>query len=404
MARPDEGRRPGVMERIAVLSVALSMALMIISLAVVMGFKEEVAEKMTGFTAHVTLCDIRGIHTPDSRPVKASAHIEELASSGEGFVSLSRYALRGGILRTKDAVEGVMLKGVGPDFDRRRFEEWLVEGRFPEVGDSVRNKDILLSQILARRLNLGVGDKVEMLFVETDAAPRRDRFKIAGIYSSGMDEMDNRMILTDIRNVQRLCGWNGEWVSGYEIFLDDLSHAARYAAGLDRALLYDDDPDTANLAVNSLEELYPNIFGWLRAHDVNAAVIIVIMLVVALFNMTSVLLILVLESTRTIGLFKTLGMSNGVLRRIFLYRSAFIALKGMLWGNGVALALCLSEQHFHWVRLDAEGYMLSQLPLSLDAGWMLALNVGALAVIVSLLVVPSYIISKIKPEETIRYE
>ena len=171
-----------------------------------------------------------------------------------------------------------------------------------------------------------------------------------------------------------------------------------------RTLLYDEAEGTENLAVTSVTERYANIFDWLKAHDVNAAVIIVIMLVVAFFNMASALLILVLERTRMIGLLKALGMRNGPLRRIFLYRAAFIALRGMAWGNGVGLLLCLLQQWFHVVKLDSEGYLLSEVPIALEWGWWLLLNAGVLAVIVLLLVLPTYIISSIKPEQTIRYE
>ena len=251
---------------------------------------------------------------------------------------------------------------------------------------------------------LGVGDRVEMLFVEAGDTPRRDRFKVAGIYSSGMDEMDNTVILTDLRNVQRLSDWAPDEISGYEVFTDDLAGADDFARRLGHTLLYDEDDATANLAVTSVTELYASIFDWLRAHDVNAAVIIVIMLVVAFFNMTSALLILVLERTRMIGLLKAFGMRNGQLRQVFLWRASFITLRGLAWGNAVGLGLCFVQRYFHVVRLSSEGYLLSEVPISLGWGWWLALNAGAVAAIVALLVVPTYIVSTVKPDESIRYE
>jgi len=216
--------------------------------------------------------------------------------------------------------------------------------------------------------------------------PRRDRFKVAGIYSSGMDEMDNTVILTDLRNVQRLSDWAPDEISGYEVFTDDLAGADDFARRLGHTLLYDEDDATANLAVTSVTELYASIFDWLKAHDVNAAVIIVIMLVVAFFNMTSALLILVLERTRMIGLLKAFGMRNGQLRQVFLWRASFITLRGLAWGNAVGLGLCFVQRYFHVVRLSSEGYLLSEVPISLGWGWWLALNAGAVAAIVALLV------------------
>ncbi len=403
-ARPLPGERPGVMERIAVLSVALSVGVMILALAVMMGFKREVTRRITGFVAHATLSDVRSVGALDSRSVRRSSYLESLVRGTDGFRSMAPYALRGGIVRTDEGVEGVLLKGVDGDYDWSFFGERLQEGSLPRVGDSIRTKDILLSRNLSRRLMLGVGDRVEMFFVENDELPRRDRFKVSGIYDSGLDEMDNAIVMTDLRNVQRLSDWAPDEVSGYEIFTRDLALADDFARRLDRALLYDGSDATDNLAVVSVGTRYANIFDWLRAHDVNAAVVIVIMLVVAFFNMTSALLILVLERIRMIGLLKAFGMRNACLRRVFLYRAAFIALRGMAWGNGVGLALCFLQQQTGWAKLDAEGYLLSEVPVAVEWGWWLPLNIGVLAAIVVLLLLPAGIVSTVKPTEAIRYQ
>lgn len=404
MARRSSGEKPGVMERIAVVSVALSLTVMILSLAVILGFKRDVAHNMSVMAAHVTLTDVRSIHALDSEPVVLDAHLDSLIRSTEGFVRLTPYAVKGGIVRTRDAVEGVLLKGVGPSLAEGEFPRWVVEGQMPRVADSVRTKDILVSRTLADRLLLKVGDKVEMLFVESDAAPHRDRFKVSGIYSSGMDEMDRAVVFTDIRNVQRLSGWTKEQVTGCEIHTRSLSQADAFARELNDRLLHDPGDATTNCVAVSVGEQYPNIFDWLKAHDVNAAVIIVIMLVVAFFNITTALLILVLERTRMIGLLKSLGMPNGDVRRIFLYRASFIALRGMMWGNGVGVGLCVVQSLTGWLRLDSEGYLLSVVPVSLDVPVLVLLNGGVLLAIVLLLTIPTYIISTVKPDETIRYE
>ena len=404
MAQRTPGNKPGVMERIAVVSVALGMTVMILAVAVIMGFKREVAHKMSGFAAHVSVTDIRGVNALDAQPVRRSAHVEGLIRVTEGFRTMAPYAVKGGIVRTADAVGEVLLKGVERDYDWSYFREWLVEGELPRVGDSVRTKDVLLSRSLADKLLLGVGDRVEMLFVESGEMPRRDRFKVAGIYASGMEEMDGTVVVTDIRNVQRLSDWGPDEISGYEITTRSLAAAEEFARTLGRTLLYDESDDAENLAVTSVTERYANIFDWLRAHDVNAAVMIGIMLAVAFFNMASALLILVLERTRMIGLLKALGMGSGDLRRIFLWRAAFVTLRGLAWGNATGLALCLVQQWTHLVKLSAEGYLLSEVPVALDWGWWLALNTGFMAVIVALLVIPTAVVSTVKPEETIRYE
>ncbi len=403
-ARSGAGRNAGVMQRIAVVSVALSIAVMLVSVAVMMGFKREIARKMVGFTGHVVLTDIRSVQTPDAASLRRTPHLETLMRSVPGFVAATPYAVKSGIIRTDDTVEGILLKGVDASHDWTAFREWLVEGALPRIGDSIRTKDILLSRSLARRLRTNVGDKIEMLFVEQDAQPHRDRFKISGIYASGMDEMDNALILTDLRNVQRLAGWQSNEATGYEITTSDLAEAEAFADALNDRLFHSEADETVNLTAHSVQWLYPNVFDWLKAHDVNAAVILGIMLVVAFFNMATALLILVLGHTRTIGLLKTFGMRNGQLRRIFLYRAGFVALRGLAWGNGIGLGLCLLQAATHIVRLDPEGYLLSEVPIALSWGQWATLNAGFLAAIVALLVVPASIVSTVKPEETIRYE
>ncbi len=403
-ARSAPGNRPGVMERIAVGAVAVSVAVMIVTLAVVMGFKREIAYRLSGLSAHAVVTDRRSVGALDAHPVLRTERLEELIASVPGYVAAAPYALCGGIVRTADAVEETVLKGVGPEYDLAFFGESLVAGELPRIGDTVRTKDVLLSRTMAERLALGVGDRVEMLFVGSDVAPRRDRFRISGIYASGMDEMDAAVALTDIRNVQRLSEWGPDEVTGYELRAADLDASGAFAAELGERLFYDDGDQTQNLSVVSLQELYPHVFDWLKAHDVNAAVIVAIMLAVAFFNMASALLILVFERVRMIGLLKALGMTDGGLRRLFLYRAAFVALRGAAWGNAVGLGLCFVQGAFHLVRLDAEGYLLSVVPVDVGWGWWLALNAGALAAVVALSVLPASAIASVKPEETIRYE
>ena len=406
MAQPAPGNKPGVMERIAVVSVALGMAVMILAMAVIMGFKREVARKMTGFAAHVAVTDIRGVNALDAQPVRRSAHVEELIRRTDGFVAMAPYAVKGGIVRTADAVGEVMLKGVEADYDWSYFREWLVAGELPRVGGEVRTKDILLSRTLADKLLLGVGDKVEMLFVEPGEMPRRDRFKVAGVYESGMEEMDGVVVVTDIRNVQRL----SEWATGRDFGLRDPDDARWPAptrspgrwAGRCCTMM---PKIPTNLAVTSVRERYANIFDWLKAHDVNAAVVIVIMLVVAFFNMTSALLILVLERTRMIGLLKAFGMRNGCLRRIFLWRAALVTLRGLAWGNAAGLGLCLVQ------KCDASGEaQLRGIPalggarvagLGLVAG---AQRRGSSPRSSRCWWSRPAVVSTVKPDETIRYE
>ena len=319
----------------------------------------------------------------------------------DGVQRATPYAVKSGIVRTRDAMEGVALKGVDGSYDRSFFAGRLTEGRLPRVGDSLRTKELLLSARTARLLGVHAGDKVEMLFVAGDERPRRDRFKVSGLYSTGMEELE-RTALTDLRNVQRLSGWSSGEVSGYDLFLGDVRQADRLAEAVNDALLRSDLPETDGVVAVSVGERYPAVFDWLKAHDVNAAVVIAVMVAVAFFNMASALLILVLERTRMIGLLKAMGMENRRIRRIFLYRAAFIVGRGLLWGNLAAGLLCWLQARFHLLRLDPAGYMLSEVPVAVSAGWWLAVDVAAAGAILALLLVPAAFVARIRPDEAIK--
>ena len=403
-AHSASSARPNVMVRIATVSVAIGLAVMILTMAVVMGFKREISRKISGFTSHVQVTYVRGANSLESSPIERSDSVELLLRSAEGFRSMSVYGLKGGVIKSNEGVAGIVLKGVGGDYDTSFFADAVVEGEMPRVGDSVRYKDLLLPKVVADRLDIAVGDRVEMLFVEDDALPHRDRFKVCGLFSTGMDEMDKGFALTDMRNVQRLAGWDERTISGYEIMVEDFSRVEEFADQVNMDLLFKGGDDAANLVAMSVKQLYRVMFNWLKTHDVNALVIIVIMIAVALFNMISALLILVLERTRMVGVLKALGMDNGSLQRIFLYRASFLVGRGMVWGNLVGIGLCLLQRWSHLLKLDSSGYMVSEVPISLDWWWLVGLNVGVLAVIVLLLVLPTRIVASIKPEEAMRYE
>ncbi len=389
------------MSRIAVVSVAVSVAVMLVALAVILGFKREVTARMVGFSAPVEVIDAAGIYAAESQPVVATEGLEALLRAVEGVRSVSPYALKSGIVRTRDAMDGVALKGVDGSYDWSFFADRVTEGRLPRVGDSVRTKELLLSRRTARLLGLHTGDKVEMLFVDSDQTPRRDRFKVSGLYSTGMEELE-RTALTDLRNVQRLSGWSSGEVSGYDLYADDVRQADRLAGAVNDALLRSELPEVDGVVAVSVGERYPAVFDWLKAHNVNAAVIIAVMVVVAFFNMASALLILVLERTRMIGLLKAMGMENRRIRRIFLYRAAFIVGRGLLWGNLAAGVLCWLQLRFHLLKLDPAGYMLSEVPVAVGAGWWLAVDVAAAGAILALLFVPAALVARIRPDEAIK--
>ncbi len=402
IAAAKTGGRNNVMVRIATLSVAVGVAVMIVSLAVIFGFKREIAAKLSGFGAQIQIVHMDGNASYETVPVaREQAFLPELERL-PGFVRINPYAIKGGILKGEDAMAGVVLKGVDSTYDWSFFRQSLLEGDVPRTGGGVRHKEVLLSRTLADQMEVGTGDPIEMLFVQNP--PRRDRFRVCGIYDTGFGEMDRAMVLTDMRNVQRLNGWDSTQVTGFEIAVDDFARVDRYTDEVYRVVTEAVGEEEDSLRVTNLKKQFPMIFDWLDAHNVNAAVIIVVMLLVALFNMIAALLIILLERTSMIGVLKALGMGNRALQKMFVIRSSFVILRGMFWGNLFGVGLCLLQHYTGWVSLDSEGYFLTTVPVALHAGWLLALDAATFVLIVGLLALPTMIISLILPEKTIRFE
>ena len=389
------------MVRIAMVSVAVGMAVMVLALGVIHGFKSEISNALGGFGAHVTITSIEGSTSPESQPINSLSNYPQLIEQLSGVKDVHRFAHKAGIVKNGEVLEGVLLKGYGEDFDWHFYEQMLVRGRLPEVSGKTRNRDILISERLAAQLNLDTASKVEMLFVQHP--PRRDLYKVAGIYKSDFEEMDKVLMLTDIRNIQRVNGWNDTQITGYEVNGHDLRN-------LDR--LYDEVCATMNADTTINESLYVSdlkqknriIFDWLATHDLNALVIIIVMLIVSVFNMAAALLIILLEKSKFIGILKTLGADNSLLKKVFIWRTIYIVTRGMLWGNIVGIALCVLQKYTGAIKLDSAGYFLSQVPIAFNWSQLVLLNIGVFAVIIVCQVIPTHIISKISPEKSVRYE
>lgn len=404
IASRSAGDNNNVMVRIASITVAIGIAVMIVAMAVISGFRSEITGKLLGFGSHVQVVNLDGNNSYETVPIVRDPLMESKIGSLKGFESAHPYAVKGGILKSPDAMQGIMLKGVDERFDWSFFRDNLIEGELPRVSDSIRTKDILLSASLARMMQSGVGQPIEILFIQSDRPPRRDRFKVSGIYDSGFAEMDKLVVPTDIRNVQRLSGWDSSQITGYEVSTTDFSRLEPFAQSVYHTIVNDPMLANSNLKVVTIEEKFPNLFDWLKAHNVNAMVIIIIMLLVALLNMISALLIILLQRTRMIGVLKALGMTNRALQKMFLIRSSFIILRGMLWGNIAGLGLSLVQYFTHAIKLDSTGYFLTHVPIKLEMWWILALNAGTFIVILALLAIPAMIISYIRPDTTIRYQ
>ncbi|MFI3331316.1 MAG: FtsX-like permease family protein [Rikenellaceae bacterium] len=398
----NEGDSKGVMSRIATLTVAVGLCVMILAVAVINGFKDNIYSKLEilGSDVKIVAIDTRG--SIDTKPIEREEKIETTISSLKQVKSISPYALKTGVIKGKENIQGIVLKGIENSFNTSMLEEYLVEGAMPRLSDSTRYKDLLIPQRLAKKLQISLDERIELIFLDDSGKIKKDKYAVKGIYNSDMEQVDETLLVTDMRNVQKLNNWTPNQVSGYEILSTPSQDLELFTNTIFFALL--DVGSSQSLACVNIKESFPMIFDWLSAHNVNGAVIIIIMLVVAIFNMISALLIILLERTSMIGTLKALGMNNSSLGRIFLLRSAKIVLTGMFWGNILAISMCLIQKYTNIITLDSGGYFLSAVPISLSWGEIVGLNALTFVIICVVMMLPTRIILYIKPDITLRYK
>ncbi|MBO4936495.1 MAG: ABC transporter permease [Alistipes sp.] len=389
-----------MMVHIATSAVAVSIAVVIISLSVIFGFKEQISALVSGTVADITISSPYGKRQPELHPINDNESLLNILFSTGNIAHTERYAVRSCVVRGEEGAMGIALKGIGAEADTEIFAERMVEGALPRI-EEARRKEILLSQSVAEKIGAKCNGRVELLLLEGDT-PRREVFKVCGIYRSALGETGAELALSDIRNVQKLNGWEPSQISGYACRLYDTDLSDQSTDIINLRLMHEYEGEENLAAVSSREE-HADIFGWLETHDVNATVILTIMLVVAIFNMVTALLILVLERTRMVGTLLSLGMQQSTIRRIFTYRAAQIIAVGMIIGNALAIALLLLQQHFHLVKLDETGYFLAEVPVSLEWGWMVAINILFATIIIVITHLATAIVGRIKVADAIKY-
>ena len=413
----ETGRKSRLMLRVATLCVAVSVSVMLIALGVVNGFRHTVSDKVSGFAADIQLLPLGGANADEGTAISYDSLLVDEVAATEGVAHVQRFAAKAGIIRNDSAIYGIMLRGFAPETDTTFLHRQLVEGHIPTYTDSTRNREAVISRSISRAMRLQLGDKFDVLVVGGDT-PRRDRLRVAGIYDSGMEEFDRMTVIGDISVVRRLNGWQQGETGGYEVLVqrgaDRKEVARRLAENLqptrvldgwgEMAVESDTDAGSGDLEVWTVEERYPQIFDWLAMLGLNTTIVIVIMLVVAVVNMSSGVLIVVLEQTRNIGILKALGMRNGLLQRIFMLRSVRITLRGLLWGDLLSIALCLIQQYTGVVTLDPQNYMMSTVPVLLHWDEVLWLNLGTLGVITLSMALPAAIVARITPDKSIRFQ
>ncbi len=381
--------------RIATLAIALSVAVMILATAVVTGFQKNIRDKVIGFGSHIQITHFSDGNSYESQKI---SKIDSLKSSLEGtddITHIQTFATKAGIIKTKEEIQGVVLKGVGSDFNPSFFNTNLKAGSVTQYNDTLTSNKVLISNKLAKQLQLQVDDKMMMYFVQNP--PRARTFVIGGIYETGLAKLDELMVVADIRHIQKLNGWQKNESGGLEISIANFDNIDLVTELVYQQLGFD-------LNAQSIQELHPQIFDWLNLQDLNGQVIIILMIIVAAINMITALLILILEHTQLIGTLKVLGANNWSVRKVFLYNAAYIISKGLFWGNIAGIGLAFIQFYFAPIRLDEATYYMSVVPIHLKLLHLFLLNSGALIICWSALIIPSYIISKITPIKAIRFE
>ncbi len=390
--------------RLAVAGISLGMVVMILAVAIVTGFQREIESKVNGFAAHLQIVNYDSNQSYQTAPISSEQpFLAELKANPE-VRHIQQFATKPGMIKTADEIQGVILKGIAPDFDWSFFEKNKVEGA-PIVLDSTRSDQVWISEQISDLLKLKLGDKFRMYFLnENENLPRIRQFFVGGIFRTGLEEFDRMFVLVDMRHVQRLNSWANDQISGYEIFLNNLDEVDEMAYQTRTLVMSTLEENAPLLRVVNVKEKFPYIFDWLGVLDMNVWIILLLMVLVAGFNMISGLLVIILERTQMIGILKSMGAANVNIRRVFLYLSAFLVGEGLLWGNILGISFGLIQHYFKLIHLDPASYYVDTVPVNLVISHLVLLNIGALLVTLLMLVAPSYFVSRISPEKTIRFE
>ncbi len=392
--------RPAIL--IATSGVAVGLAVMIVSVCVVLGFKREISSKVIGFGSHIQIQNYESVTTKSPQPVAVPPSLLKEVEDVKGVAHVQRFCDKEGILKTDADFKGVLFHGVGAEFDTSFLKANMEEGGLPPFSDTVASNRIVISRQIADELHLEVGSKVFAYFFENAVHARR--FTVSGVYCTHLTEFDKALAFTDLYTCNRLNAWNPDQYSGIEIAVKDLSRVDEVASALSKKVNRRTDAYGGSYVAMTIQELYPQIFAWLSLLDVNVWVILALMVSVAGFTMISGLLIIILERTNFIGIMKALGATNCGIRHIFLYFALFVMGKGLLWGNVIGIGLVALQHHTGMFRLDASIYYVDSVPVLFDAGYVLAVNAATLVICVLSLVVPSFLVSRIHPAKSIRFE
>jgi lipoprotein-releasing system permease protein len=385
--------------KIAISAIAIGMIMMIVSVATGIGLQQKIREKVSAFNGHVIISNFDNNQSEVTLvPISKKQDFYPKFTSVPEVTHIQAIASKAGIIRTETAFEGIILKGVGTDYQWNNIKEYIVSGRLPDFSKGL-NQEVVISQFLANRLNLKVGDSFNTFFIKEDQnqLPNSRRFKITGIFNSGFQEFDATYIMGDIRHIQRMNKWKPDQIGAFEVFVNDFSNIEAIGEKV-----YQQTTSTQD--TRTIVEKYSYIFEWLKLFDFNIVIILAVMILVATINMVVALLVLILERTQMIGILKALGANNWSVRKTFLYNAFYLIVRGLFWGNLIGISLLLIQQYFGVITLNPENYYVNQAPVYLNWGYIVLLNLLTVTVCFLVLLIPSYIITKISPVKAIRFD
>ena len=393
--------RPAV--RIAIIGVAVGLAVMIVSVCVVLGFKHAIRDKVVGFGSHIQVAEFSMLQQGTDSPIEVDDSVMNVLQHIEGVKHVQRFAMKQGILKTDSDFLGVAFKGVGPEFDATFIQQHLLEGAVPKFSDKSSGNKILVSKVMADKLKLTCGSRIFAYFID-DSGVRTRRFTIAGIYQTNLTQYDNVMCYVDLYTAVKLNGWQEDMASGAELQVSHFDKLDEVENRVVKLVNRTTDKYGNTYSSKTIKELSPQIFSWLDLLDLNVWIILIIMMAVAAVTMISGLLIIILERTQMIGLMKALGARNPMVRHTFMWFAAFIIGRGLLWGNMIALALVALQYFTGIVKLDPATYYVSSVPVEVNVLFVVLLNIGTLLISLLVLIGPSFLISHIHPAKTMTYE
>ena len=383
--------------RIAILAIAISVAVMILSVFILSGFKDNISSKVIGFGSHIKITKFNNNQSFENDPIDFNVKIYDEIKSLDFVSHINKYATKAGIIKNDDEIHGVVLKGVSDDYNWGFFKNNLISGEVPNIKDSTKDitDDILISESISKKLNIKLGEELVIYFIQNPARVRK--FTVSGIYKTALSEFDDITVFADLKHLINLNNWNNNQIGGYEIKTFDFENVSSYTLEIDELIDFD-------LKAQSSKELNPQIFDWLRLQDFNVIIILILMLLVGCVNMVTSLLIIILEKSKFIGVLKAIGLSNWNIRKIFIYNSIYILLNGLFWANLVVILFTFFQKRFHLISLDETIYFMNSVPIKFDIFSMFIINLGTIIICYIVLIIPTVLIAKISPAKSIRFE